>query len=128
MDPITNNQQPINAAPIPNVPPVSPAPENVGNPVPRTEKRFLLYGVLLGVFVVALLGVVGFYMMYSPKSNNEVAVIPTPAPQVTDTEPTPVEVAQVEQVGDLDNLIVGLAQADGSLDQELAALEKDSEF
>ncbi len=129
MNPVNNSQpvNPVNQAPVSPVLPVSPAPEQVGNPVPKTQKRFLLYGVLLGLFVVSLVGVAAFYMMFAPKSNNQVAVVPTQAPVGT-SEPTPVEVAQVEQVGDLDNLIVGLAQADGSLDQELAALQKDSEF
>lgn len=129
MDPMNSQAQsvnPTNPTPV-SVPPAGPAPEQVGNPVPKTQKRFLFYGVLLGLFAVSIVGVAAFYMMFSPKSNNQVAIVPTQAPVVT-SEPTPIEVAQVEQIGDLDNLIVGLAQADGSLDQELSLLEKDSDF
>lgn len=132
MDPLNNNQQqqvnPVNQTPVPSVSSATPAPEQVGNPVPKTEKKFLLYGILLGLLVVALVGVGVFYMVFNSKANEQVAVVPTPAAVETIAEPTPVEVAEVVGVGDLDNLIVGLAEADGSLEKELIALEKDANF
>lgn len=125
MDPL-NNQQ---ANPqVPNAAPQAPIqPEQVGNPMPKTEKRYLLYGAILGLAVVVLVGVAGFYMLYSPKGSNNVVVAPTPT-QSASTGEEEVEVAEVAGVTDLDNLIVGLAQADGSLDKELTQLEKDSDF
>lgn len=122
MNPTDNSTQ-LNPAPI-SVTPSSPAPEKVGNPVPRTEKKFLLYGALIGVVVVVLVGIVGFYLMYAPKqTNNEVASVPVVKDQDSENETTP-----LEEASELDNLIVGLAQADGELDEELAVLNKDSDF
>ena len=66
-------------------------------------------------------------MLYSPKGDSDVVVAPTPQPLVS-TEEEEVEVAEVAGVTDLDNFIVGLAQADEGLDQELTQLEKDSDF
>jgi len=126
MNPTNDSNQPVNPTPV-LTPPVSPAPEKIGNPVQKTDKKFLFYGVLIGLVVVAIVGVAGFYMMYAPKSSSDVAVVSTPV-QVENMEPTPVEISQIEQASELDNLIVGLAQADGDLDKELAALEKDSDF
>lgn len=140
MDQINNNNQsqPVSTPIVPPgvssepivsaTPPPSPAPEKVGNSIPKTDRKFLAYGALIGLFVVAIVAVAGFYFMYPKSNTNEVAVAPTPAVEEVAVEPTPAEVAEVEQVGDLDNLIVGLAQADSGLDQELAALEKDSNF
>ncbi len=122
MNPTDNSTQ-LNSVPIT---PSSPAPEKVGNPVPKTEKKFLLYGALIGVVVVALVGIVGFYLMYAPKqANNEVASVPVVKDQESDPEN---ETTPLEEASELDNLIVGLAQADGELDDELAALNKDSDF
>lgn len=130
MDPLNNQQpvNPINQTPVSPVPPVTPAPEQVGNPVPKTEKKYLLYGVLLGLFVVAIISIAVVYVMFSPKSQEQIAETPVVTEEVASIEPTPVEVAEVGGVGDLDNLIVGLAEADGSLTKELEALEKDSDF
>lgn len=125
MDPNINQQT---NPQVPNAAPQAPIqPEQVGNPMPKTEKRYLLYGVLLGLAIVVLIGVAGFYMLYSPKGSNNVAVAPTPEPPVSTGEEE-VEVAEVAGVTDLDNLLVGLAQADEGLDQELTKLEKDSDF
>ncbi len=130
MDPKNNQNQPvnpINSNPV-SVPPSSPAPEQVGNPVQKTDKKFLLYGVLIGLVVVAVVGVAGFYMMFGVnKDASEVSVVSSEVPQVT-TTPVSSEVSEVKDTSDLDNLIVGLAQADGELDKELEALEKDSDF
>ncbi|MBP9716790.1 MAG: hypothetical protein KBD51_02485 [Candidatus Levybacteria bacterium] len=126
MNPTNDSNQPVNPTPV-LTPPASPAPEKIGNPVQKTDKKFLFYGVLIGLVVVAIVGVAGFYMMYAPKSSSDVAVVSTPV-QVENMEPTPVEISQIEQASELDNLIVGLAQADGDLDKELAALGKDSDF
>lgn len=126
MDPTNNQQQSVNPTPV-SVPPAGPAPEQVGNPVPKTEKKFLFYGALIGLIVVTIVGIAGFYMMYAPKDNSNVAVVPAPVSEESVT-PTPVEISQIEQASELDNLIVGLAQADGELDKELTALEKDSDF
>lgn len=128
MNPTDNqNTNPVNPTPV-VTPPASPAPEKVGNPVQKADKKFLIYGVVIGLVVVVLVGVVGFYIMFSPKSNDQVANVTTVSTIENESEPTPIEVAQVEGAGDLDNLLVGLAEADDSLDQELANLEKDSEF
>ena len=129
MNPTNDSNQPvnpINLAPV-LTPPASPAPEKIGNPVQKTDKKFLFYGVLIGLVVVAIVGVAGFYMMYAPKNSSDVAVVSAPV-QEKSTTPVPVEISQIEQASELDNLIVGLAQADGELDQELTALEKDSDF
>ncbi len=129
MNPTNNSTQPvnpINPAPV-STPPASPAPEKIGNPVQKTDKKFLFYGALIGLVVVAIVGVAGFYMMYAPKNSSDVAIVPTLV-QEENNEPTPVEISQIEQASELDNLIVGLAQADGELDKELTALEKDSDF
>ncbi len=130
MDPVNNQTQqvnPINPNPV-SVPPSSPAPEQVGNPVRKTDKKFLLYGVLIGLIVVAVVGVAGFYMMFGVnKDANEVSVVSSDVPQVT-TTPVSSEISEVKDTTDLDNLIVSLAEADGELDKELATLEKDSEF
>lgn len=129
MNPTNNSNQPlnpINPAPI-LTPPASPAPEKIGNSVQKTDKKFLFYGVLIGLVVVAIVGVAGFYMMYAPKNDNNVAAVPAPVSEESLT-PTPVEISQIEQASELDNLIVSLAQADGELDEELTALEKDSDF
>ena len=120
MDP--NNNQQINQQPSVNAPQAS-QPEQVGNPVPKTDKKYLLYGALLGLIVVAVIGVAGFYMMYSPKKSADVAVVATPAPQVAQEK----EVV-VNNASDLEGLIVGLAQADDTLDKELTSLQKDSDF
>lgn len=130
MDPVNNQIQQVNSInPNPvSVPPSSPAPEQVGNPVRKTDKKFLLYGVLIGLIVVAVVGVAGFYIVYGvSKDANEVSVVSSDVPQVT-TTPVSSEISEVKDASDLDNLIVSLAEADGELDKELATLEKDSEF
>ena len=120
MDP--NNNQQINQQPSVNAPQAS-QPEQVGNPVPKTDKKYLLYGALIGLVIGAVVGVAAFYMMFSPKKSADVAVVPTPAPQVAQEQ----EVV-VNDESDLEGLIVGLAQADNTLDKELTSLEKDSDF
>ncbi len=125
----TNNQQ-INTQ-VPNAvaqpPTQSPtsAPQQVNNQVPKSGNRYLLYGVLLGLVLVVIVGIAVFYMLYQPKEDNNVAVVPTPVPTVSEEE---ADVPEIAGVSDLDNIIVGLAEAEESLDQELAKLEKDSNF
>lgn len=120
MDP--NNNQQLNQQPPVSVQQAN-QPEQVGNPVPKTDKKYLLYGALLGLVVVALVGVAGFYMMYTPKKTVDVAQVPAPAQtQVAEEE------IVVNDESDLDGLIVGLAQADDTLDKELTTLAKDSDF
>ena len=140
MDPKIN--QPIVTPQVPNVnvqPPQMPQPpqapqvppfqaEQVVKSKPRNKKVILLGG-LFGLLTVVVVGAAGFYMLNSSKQNeNEnVAVVPTPTPVVS-TDEEEVDVAQVSEVSDLDSLLVGLAQADEGLDQELTQLEKDSDF
>jgi len=129
MDPINSSFQPINtvnATPV-NAAPTGPAPEKIGNPVPKTDKKFLVYGIVMGLVVVVILGVAGFYLMYRPQNNNEIADVQNQVVE-EDVEPTPAEISQIQNASELDNLIVGLAQADGELDKELVALQKDSNF
>lgn len=125
MDP-NNTQQPV---PVVNqqMPQVATVSEQVGNPVPKSNKKFLLYGILLGLIIVALVGVVGFYVLYGAKktTNNSVAAVPTSAQTVTVTA---APVAAVNNTSDLDGLLVGLAQADNSLNSEVTSLDKDSNF
>lgn len=122
MDPnnqTVNQQTPV----VPQAPVVQP-PQAVPPNAPKSNKK-LMYGVLLGLITVIIVSAVGFYMLNSPKTENKVAVAPTPIP-------TPVEeaadVPEVTGVSDLDNFIVGLAEADSSLDTELAKFETDSNF
>ncbi|MBI4097596.1 MAG: hypothetical protein HY426_00995 [Candidatus Levybacteria bacterium] len=123
MDPNNNNQQ-INQQPPVNAPQTPVTPEQVGSPVPKTQTRYILYGALLGLIAVVVVGVIAFYFAYSPKKSTQTAVIPTPAPSVATEEQEVV----VNNESDLEGLLVGLAQADNSLDQELSALTKDSDF
>lgn len=121
-----NNQVPSPVAQAPQTPPV--VQEQVGSPAPKTDKkRLLLYVVLLGLILVVIVGAVVFYMLYQPKENNNVAVIPTPAQPVS-TEEEEADEPEIAGVTDLDNLLVGLARADESLDKDLVKLEKDSNF
>lgn len=137
MDPANN--QPIVTPQVPNVnvqPPQAPqalqvppvqAEQVVKSTKPRNKKVILLI-VLIALLVIAI-AVAGYYLLNSSKQNEKanVVVAPTPTPVVSAVEED-VDVAQVAGVTDLDNLIVGLAQADESLDQELTQLEKDSDF
>ena len=125
MNPTNNPTQQSNSAPL-SVIPESPAPEKVGNPVPKTEKKFLVYGVVIGLVVVVIVGVAGFYMKFAPKEKSETASVPATVAVEESTSDN--EVSQVEDASELDNIIVGLAQADGELDEEITALEKDSDF
>lgn len=118
MDP--NNNQQINQQPPLN----ASQAEQVGNPVPKTDKKYILYGVLLGLVVIALVGVAGFYMMYTPKKSADVAVAPSPA----QTQAAEDQEVVANSESDLEGLIVGLAQADDTLDKELTSLQKDSDF
>lgn len=120
------NVQSPQAPQAPQVPPVQA--EQVVKSKPRNKKVILLGG-LFGLLTVVVVGAAGFYMLNSPRQNENanVAVVPTPTPVVSAVEED-VDVAQVSEVSDLDSLLVGLAQADEGLDQELAQLEKDSDF
>lgn len=105
--------------------PVVQPPQAVPPNAPKSNKK-LMYGVLLGLITVIIVGAAGFYVLNSPKTENKVAVAPTPIP--TPVEEEAAEVPEVTGVSDLDNFIVGLAQADTSLEKELTSLEKDSDF
>lgn len=113
------NQQPV----VPSVA-QAPVPSQPEAAAPKSNKK-LLYGILLGVVVIVVIGAVGFYLMKAPKSTQKVAEAPAPTAVPTVT-PEPEVV--VNNASDLDNLLVGLAQADNSLDTELTSLEKDSNF
>ena len=78
------------------------------------------------LILIVIVGAAVFYTLYQPKEDSDVVVVPTPSPLVTTEEET--DLPEISGVSDLDNIIVGLAQADGSLDQDLAQLEKESNF
>lgn len=128
MDPnnqTVNQQAPV--APQAASQPVVVTPQQQGLQTPQAPKsnKKLLYGVLIGLITVAIVGTAGFYMLNSSKTDKKITVAPSPTPVLEEEAP---EVPEVAGVSDLDNFIVGLAQADGSLEGELTKLEKDSEF
>ncbi len=91
---------------------------------PKSNKK-LLYIVLLGVIVVLVVAAIGFYLMKAQKTTQK--VVEVPAPTVVPTVTNAPEVV-VNNASDLDGLLVGLAQADNSLDTDLTNLNKDSSF
>lgn len=124
-----NNNQQINQQQVPQVTPqpvvVTAQQQTPQTPeAPKSNKK-LLFGILLGVVVIVVIGAVGFYLMKAPKSTPKVVEITAPS-EVSTVTPEPEVV--VNNTFDLDNLLVGLAQADNSLDTELTSLEKDSNF
>ena len=123
VNPVVNQQQ----VPQVNPQPIVVTPQQQAPQIPQAPKsnKKLIYGVLIGVVVIIIIAVLGFYLMKAPKNTQKVAEIsaPTQAPTVT---PEPEIV--INNASDLDNLLVGLAQADNSLDTELTSLEKDSNF
>lgn len=123
INPVINQQQVPQADPQPVV--VTAQQQTPQIPQAPKSSNKLLYGILLGVVVIVVIGAVGFYLMKAPKSTPNVAEIPAPS-EISTVTPEPEVV--VNNASDLDGLLVGLAQADESLDTELASLEKDSNF
>ena len=123
VNPVVNQQQ----VPQVNLQPIVVTSQQQTPQIPQAPKsnKKLLYGILFGVVVIVVIGAVGFYLMKAPKSTPKVAEIAAPS-EISTVTPEPEVVVNNES--DLDNLLVGLAQADNSLDTELASLEKDSNF
>mgnify|MGYP001605074248 CR=1 FL=1 len=121
VNPVDNQQQTPQAVPQPVVATPQQAPQTPQ--APKSHKK-LIYGLLIGVVVIIVIAVLGFYLMKAPK-NAEVAQVPAPTKTPTVTQEPEIV---VNSASDLDGLLVGLAQADDTLDQELTSLEKDSDF
>lgn len=133
MDPINNNttQNPaVNPVPVPPPPPITPVPAPI---IPGPEKsgssnKNLIILIVAGLIILVLLGGALFYFMSSKSSNDSgISALPTvsvtPTPQATESS-----VVEVQGVSDLDSLLFEVANADNSLETELANLEKDSNF
>lgn len=108
---------------------VSEAAQNPEN-APSSNKNFLIFGILGGIIVVALLGLgVYIYFTSKPQATNETSSLPkitsAPIPQAREATSS---VASVNGASDLDQLLIEVVQADNSLEKELTNLEKDSKF
>ena len=122
MEPI-NNQTNQLVPNQPNVPPVSQDPQ-LNNVVKKQGpgKKYMLYGVLV-VLALVILVVIAGYFLSSQKSTNT-TVVPTQAPVAQTGE----EVADITDESELDSLNDELATDDGTLTNELNALEGESNF
>lgn len=137
MDPnAQNNQINLNSNPAPQP---APIPEPNAAPMENTaqssitpdstSRKTLIIGIIIAAIIVLVAGTaIYFYMSSSPA--NEITPTPTPISK-NSTDSTSEEIADVAEVNnqaDLENLIVKLAEADSTLEQELSALNKDSSF
>lgn len=132
MDPVINQptqptqttQNVVNQAPSIPLPQSSVMPEQVGNPVPKSNKKYVLYVGILGIIVIAIILILAFYKMNATQEKAPVSIAPSPV-----ISSIPTEEAAIESESELDNIIVGLTEAEEpSLDEDLVALEKDSSF
>lgn len=137
MDPnAQNNQINLNSNPAPQPAPIpepnaAPMENTAQSPITpdSTSRKTLIIGIIIAAIIVLVAGTaIYFYMSSSPA--NEITPTPTPISRQS-TESTSDEIADVAEVNtqaDLENLIVKLAEADSTLEQELSALDKDSSF
>ena len=96
------------------------APQQQGS---SNKKKYLLYAVLV-VLALVILVVIAGYFISSQKSTSTTAV-PTQSPVAQTNEE---EVADITDESELDSLNDELATDDGTLTNELNALEGDSNF
>lgn len=122
MDPKT---QQVNQT-VPQESPQASQPAGQNATVKNTQgggnKKLLVYGALIGLVVIVLIGIAGYYFIYSPKNTNDMVAVPTQAP-VAEAEEAP-----ITDASELDSIILELTTVDEALAEELETLETESNF